>query len=751
MTINSIVYSLLITTIYLQVVAQSKMGEITLSQPSNKKAAIIIANQNYHRDSYDLQKTANDADDMRIILEKMGFEIVIFQKDATRTELDKILRRLEERLKGYGTVFFYYSGHGAEFNGENFFIPTDIEILEDNRDIRTYGISLNTVYEVLQIARVSTQLIVTDACRTLPLGKGYNSQGLILPKEAPLGTYTMFATRSGRIAKENIKGRNSYFTQELLKYIGQPNLRIDQIFRQTKVAVSKATNGEQEPVALDELEGELVLLNSPKPTVRLDNQTFIEAKSLQNQKNYKESLELFQRLALEGNSDAENELGAIYEQGIGLEKNYELAYKWYKASAEHSNPKGLYNLGSMYANGRFVSMDYSKAIKLFEKSAEQGEPEGQNWLGGMYLRGDGVLKNENIAFEWFSKSAKSGNSNALYRIGSFYEKGIGVSKNIQKAHENYNLAAQQQNDKAYVALGKLYQKGQGVSVDLSKSYSFFKKAAELNNSTGQAQAGFLLLTGKGTPKDIKKGLILLNKASQQDDPLGWYYLGYYWEKIAILDQDLNKALWNYRKASQKGMIEGYKSFVRLKNMSPIQVGSSIESIGCCWDTLQIDPYRKQIMILEDTLQVQLYNPSKQRFWNLPCANVQTILNTNFERTGVAIATEVGDPIYSTFDGIVRIIDTRHPLFGKSVLIRHYNGLETIYSNLSEIIVTRSQVVKAGDMIGLAGYHPTLKVSFLFFECLLMGKFISPYLLFDFKNNSVTEETVTIPTDILFKN
>ena len=85
------------------------------------------------------------------------------------------------------------------------------------------------------------------------------------------------------------------------------------------------------------------------------------------------------------------------------------------------------------------------------------------------------------------------------------------------------------------------------------------------------------------------------------------------------------------------------------------------------------------------------------------------------------------------------------------MIRHYNGLETIYSNLSEIIVTRSQVVKAGDMIGLAGYHPTLKVSFLFFECLLMGKFISPYLLFDFKNNSVTEETVTIPTDILFKN
>ena len=241
------------------------MGEVTLPIGSEKRAAVIFANQNYVNDVYDLKKTYNDADDIKATLEKLGFTVIVFKKDLTRVALDRAILGLENQLKGYGVVFFYYTGHGAEYNGENFFIPTDIIPFEYNSDVKTYGISLNNVYEALEKAKVATKIIVTDACRNLPMGKGNVTNSPIIPKEAPVGTFTMFATRSGRIAKENLDGRNSYFTQELLKNLVIPNLDINEIYYRTKLGVQQATKQSQEPSVLDELTGKFKFLIQELP------------------------------------------------------------------------------------------------------------------------------------------------------------------------------------------------------------------------------------------------------------------------------------------------------------------------------------------------------------------------------------------------------------------------------------------------------------------------------------------------------
>ena len=105
-----------------------------------------------------------------------------------------------------------------------------------------------------------------------------------------------------------------------------------------------------------------------------------------------------------------------------------------------------------------------------------------------------------------------------------------------------------------------------------------------------------------------------------------------------------------------------------------------------------------------------------------------------------IDVERGDTIYSAFDGKVRIASYQRRGYGHYVVIRHDNGLETLYAHLSKKLVGENQNVKAGEPIGLGGNSGRSSGSHLHFETLLMGKSLNPALLFDFKNQDVTGDT-----------
>lgn len=260
--------------------AQNKtLGTEKLPAGTEKRAAVIFANQDYTDLRYDLQKTHNDADDMKTLLDNMGFKVIVFEKDLNRTAFYREINQLRETLKGYSLVFFYYSGHGAEYQGQNYLIPTDIASLDYDSDIKANGVDMKLIYQVLGEARVKTSIIALDACRSLPIGKGGLSSGLSIPRDNPAGTFTMYATEAGKIARENRKGRNSYFTQELLKQLAVPNLDINQIHYNTRTAVKAVTkadtNEEQAPDVADKLDNKLVLLqkdilDSEKEAMRVE-------------------------------------------------------------------------------------------------------------------------------------------------------------------------------------------------------------------------------------------------------------------------------------------------------------------------------------------------------------------------------------------------------------------------------------------------------------------------------------------------
>ena len=235
--------------------------EAPIEQKSLKRTAIIIANQNYKQIQLNLQKTHNDGDDMKIALEKLGFNVLVFDKDLSFTQFNDKMKALEIQLKNTDLVFFYFSGHGVEYKGENFLLPSDFPPLDSISEIKKYANSLSLVYETFEKAKVRTKILAIDACRNQPLGRGFKTKlsgGLVLPSNAPAGTYTIFATKSKEVALENLEGRNSFFTQELLKNIIKPNLTITNIYKETKKGVLQETKNKQDPSALDELNGEMI-------------------------------------------------------------------------------------------------------------------------------------------------------------------------------------------------------------------------------------------------------------------------------------------------------------------------------------------------------------------------------------------------------------------------------------------------------------------------------------------------------------
>ena len=108
--------------------------------------------------------------------------------------------------------------------------------------------------------------------------------------------------------------------------------------------------------------------------------------------------------------------------------------------------------------------------------------------------------------------------------------------------------------------------------------------------------------------------------------------------------------------------------------------------------------------------------------------------------GLDIKVQTGDTIYAAFDGKVRITSYQRRGYGHYVVIRHNNGIETLYAHLSKKLVGVNQNVKAGDPIGLGGNTGRSSGSHLHFETILMGKSLDPALMFDFKNQKMTGES-----------
>ncbi len=132
-----------------------------------------------------------------------------------------------------------------------------------------------------------------------------------------------------------------------------------------------------------------------------------------------------------------------------------------------------------------------------------------------------------------------------------------------------------------------------------------------------------------------------------------------------------------------------------------------------------------------------------RHFCMPTPSRLITSNYGYRRTfgrmhkGLDIKVYIGDTIRAAFSGKVRIVAYERSGYGKYIVIRHPNGLETIYGHLSKQMVAEDQVVQAGEPIGLGGNTGRSTGSHLHFETRFLGQAINPAEMFDFVEQDVT--------------
>lgn len=170
--------------------------------------------------------------------------------------------------------------------------------------------------------------------------------------------------------------------------------------------------------------------------------------------------------------------------------------------------------------------------------------------------------------------------------------------------------------------------------------------------------------------------------------------------------------------------------------------------GAIWDTITINPYKVDLKNMNDTVLLALKDSYDCAFHPPAIGDVSS--NFGFRRWGrrakfhfgVDVRMEVGDPVYAMFDGVVRV-SKRSADYGYVVLIRHYNGLETLYAHFNQLLVYSGQPVRSGDIIGLAGSTGRSTGPHLHFEVRYKGEKIDPNKIVYFPSGSLLSDTLQI--------
>lgn len=156
-----------------------------------------------------------------------------------------------------------------------------------------------------------------------------------------------------------------------------------------------------------------------------------------------------------------------------------------------------------------------------------------------------------------------------------------------------------------------------------------------------------------------------------------------------------------------------------------------------WNNQRVHAFGKTVVI-PDTFRIDMTG------FCMPTTNTKITSKFGPRRrrmhNGIDVKVYIGDTIRAAFSGKVRMVKYERRGYGKYVVIRHENGLETIYGHLSKQLVNEEQYVEAGEVIGLGGNTGRSTGSHLHFETRFLGQAINPALLFDFEKQDIVTDS-----------
>lgn len=176
---------------------------------------------------------------------------------------------------------------------------------------------------------------------------------------------------------------------------------------------------------------------------------------------------------------------------------------------------------------------------------------------------------------------------------------------------------------------------------------------------------------------------------------------------------------------------------------------SVDTNFAIFDSMNVNPYRYDAMKLKDTLPMVLFN--SERSWSMPLSGKHHKTSVFGPRGysfhyGTDIRLSIGDSVFACYDGIIRIAKYNKGGYGNYVMVRHHNGLESLYGHLSKRLVNVGQEVKAGDLIGFGGNTGRSSGPHLHFEVRHRGVAFNPESVFDFTTQELRNSTLMLNPD-----
>ena len=217
-----------------------------------RRIALVIGNGTYK--SSPLRNPLNDANDMAVVLKKLGFNVTL-KTNADQRTMEGSIRTFGKELRSGGIGLFYYAGHGLQVDGRNYLIPIGAD-LESEADVKYESVDAGRVLAQMENAENSLNIIILDACRDNPFTRSFRSGQKGLAKmDAPAGSILAYSTAPGSIAADGV-GRNGLYTSYLLMNMMTPGLKLEDMFKIVRRGVSKESGKKQIPWESSSLMGD---------------------------------------------------------------------------------------------------------------------------------------------------------------------------------------------------------------------------------------------------------------------------------------------------------------------------------------------------------------------------------------------------------------------------------------------------------------------------------------------------------------
>jgi hypothetical protein len=236
-----------------------------------RRLALVIGNDDY-QSATPLHNARADAKAVATALKRDGFDVTL-KENLTLKAMKDALRSFKDQISGGDEAVFYFSGHGVQFGGTNYLIPTDL-VPQSEEQVADDSVPLQRVLDDLRDQKTRFALAIIDACRDNPFkgtGREIGGRGLA-PVTAATGQMVLYSAGAGQEALDRLgphdPDSNGVFTRVLIREIVKPGVPAEQVLRNVRdqvVELARGVDHEQVPALYDQSIGEFYFVAGPAP------------------------------------------------------------------------------------------------------------------------------------------------------------------------------------------------------------------------------------------------------------------------------------------------------------------------------------------------------------------------------------------------------------------------------------------------------------------------------------------------------